>query len=603
MMTIPRLELWAATLAAKLDVMLRRELDLPISDSMFWTDSTIVLQYIRNEDGRFHTFVANRVAKIHNVTEPAQWHHVDTSSNPADELSRGMTASELKKSSRWPEGPKFILMAEEDWPKEPKVMEPLKQSDPELKKPKEIAQTYAVELEENSATAKLIKHYSSWHKLKKAVSWVLRVRSYLQNKDQYKENDIKKPLTVDELDKAEQAVVRYVPGQSYPDEYKALQVTVNTVKKSSPLHRLDPKINENGLICVGSRLRNSTMQAQLKHPQVLRNCFVCKRLSASPNIQKMADLPKDRVTPEKPPFSHVGVDCFGPFLVKQGRSQVKRYGCIFTCLVLRAVHIEVIHSLETDSFINALQRFIARRGQPELIRSDNGTNFVGAERELREGINCWNKQKVEEYLLQKGISWKFNPPAASHMGGSWERQIRTTRKILNTVLKQQVLYDESLSTMMCMVESVINGRPLTVVSDDVRDPEPLTPNHLLLLRTSNAFPADVFDKCDLYSRKRWRQVQYLADLFLRRWIREYLPTLQQRRKWNEPTRNIRAGDIVLIVGDLPRNQWTMGRVVETYPGDDNLVRTAKVKTKSSTLVRPIHKLCLLESVEGLESTK
>ena len=218
---------------------------------------------------------------------------------------------------------------------------------------------------------------------------------------------MKKPLTVDELDKAEQAVIRYVQGQSYPDEYKALQVTVNTVKKSSPLHRLDPKINENGLICVGSRLRNSTMQAQLKHPlilpqnhhivvllvrhfhamsghsgrehvmslmrerywviggrtavrQVLRNCFVCKRLSASPNIQKMADLPKDRVTPEKPPFSHVGVDCFGPFLVKQGRSQVKRYGCIFTCLVLRAVHIEVIHSLETDSFINALQRFIAR---------------------------------------------------------------------------------------------------------------------------------------------------------------------------------------------------------------------------------------------------
>ena len=461
---------------------------------------------------------------------------------------------------------------------------------------------------------------------------------------------MKKPLTVDELDRAEQAVIRYVQGQSYPDEYKALQVTVNTVKKSSPLHRLDPKINENGLICVGGRLRNSTMQAQLKHPvilpqnhhivvllvrhfhamsghsgrehvmslmrerywviggrtavrQVLRNCFVCKRLSASPNIQKMADLPKDRVTPEKPPFSHVGVDCFGPFLVKQGRSQVKRYGCIFTCLVLRAVHIEVIHSLETDSFINALQRFIARRGQPELIRSDNGTNFVGAERELREGINRWNKQKIEEYLLQKGISWKFNPPAASHMGGSWERQIRTTRKILNTVLKQQVLYDESLSTMMCMVESVINGRPLTVVSDDVRDPEPLTPNHLLLLRPSNAFPADVFDKCDLYSRKRWRQVQYLADLFWRRWIREYLPTLQQRRKWNEPTRNIRAGDIVLIVEDLPRNQWTMGRVVETYPGDDNLVRTAKVKTKSSTLVRPIHKLCLLESVEGLESTK
>ncbi|XP_038063022.1 uncharacterized protein LOC119733709 [Patiria miniata] len=220
----------------------------------------------------------------------------------------------------------------------------------------------------------------------------------------------------------------------------------------------------------------------------------------------MANLPEDRVTPEKPPFNYVGVDCFGPFLVKQGRSQVKRYGCIFTCLAIRAVHIEVLHSMETDSFLNALQRFMARRGQPELIRCDNGTNFVGAERELREGIKRWNKQQVHEYLLQKGIRWKFNPPAASHMGGPWERQIRTVRKILNTVMKQQVLHDESLSTMMCLVESVINGRPLTVVSDDARDPEPLTPNHLLLLRQNSALPVDVFQKQDQFSRSTEKPV-------------------------------------------------------------------------------------------------
>ena len=330
--------------------------------------------------------------------------------------------------------------------------------------------------------------------------------------------------------------------------------------------------------------------------QVLRDCFVCKRLSASPNTQKMADLPQDRVTPEKPPFTYVGVDCFGPFLVKQGRCQLKRYGCIFTCLAIRAVHIEVLHSMETDSFLNALQRFISRRGQPEVIRCDNGTNFVGAERELREGINRWNRQQIEEYLLQKEIKWKFNPPAASHMGGSWERQIRTTRKILYTVMKQQVLHDESLSTMMCLVESIINGRPLTVVSDDVRDPECLTPNHLLLLRPCNAFPLDVFEKRDLYSRKRWRQIQYLADIFWHRWVREYLPNLQQRQRWSKPVRNIVAGDVVVIADDLPRNQWSMGRVEEIYPGGDGLVRTVKVKTKSTTLVRPIHKLCLLESV-------
>ena len=183
------------------------------------------------------------------------------------------------------------------------------------------------------------------------------------------------------------------------------------------------------------------------------------------------------------------------------------------------------------------------------------------------------------------------------MGGPWERQIRTVRKILSALLNQQALSDEGLCTLMCLVEAVINGRPLTVVSDDVRDPEPLTPNHLLLLRQNNFFPSDVFGKSDLYSQRRWRQIQDLADVFWRRWTREYLPALQQRQKWSTPVRNLAVGDIVLIMEDLPRNQWLMGRVVETFPGRDNLVRTAKVKTKSTTLVRPVHKLCLIESAE------
>ena len=187
------------------------------------------------------------------------------------------------------------------------------------------------------------------------------------------------------------------------------------------------------------------------------------------------------------------------------------------------------------------------------------------------------------------------------MGGVWERQIRTTRKVLGALMKQQVLSDESLLTFMCLVESIINGRPLTVVSDDDEDPEPLTPNHLLLMRSSNACPPDVFEKRDAYSRRRWRQVQYLGDIFWRRWKREYLPTLQLRQKWNEQEQNISVGDIVHVIEDTPRNQWAMGRVVETYSGTDNLVRAVKVKVKSTSLVRPVHKLCLLES--GAEDEK
>ena len=417
-MTIPRLELTAATLSVKLDAKLKEELDLPIKQSIFWTDSTIVLQYIRNEDKRFNTFVANRVATIRDNSDPDQWHYVNTHANPADDVTRGMGANELKANSRWLTGP--------------------------------------VE-------------------------------------------------------------------------------------------------------------------------------------------QKMAGLPADRVAAEKPPFSHVGVDCFGPYMVKQGRSVVKRYGCIFTCLVMRAIHIEILHSLNTDSFLNALQRFISRRGQPEIIRSDNGTNFIGAERELREGLRRWNQEQIHNNLLQQGINWKFNPPTASHMGGCWERQIRTTKKVLNSVVKQQTLNDEGLLTLMCLVESIVNGRPLTVTSDDVKDAEPLTPNHLLLLRSSNALPPDVFQEHDLYTRRRWRQIQYLADVFWRRWVREYLPSLQQRQKWRKETRNLQRDDLVLIMDDQPRNKWLMGRVIETFPGKDKLVRSVKVKHSRGVLVRPVQKLCLLEA--------
>ena len=201
----------------------------------------------------------------------------------------------------------------------------------------------------------------------------------------------------------------------------------------------------------------------------------------------MADLPRSRVTPDQPPFTCVGIDYFGPFLVRQKRSLVKRYGAIFTCLALRAVHLEISHTLDTDSFILALRRFIARRGQVKEIRSDNGTNFTGAEKELRVMISSWNQAKIHDTLLQKGIKWVFNPPAASHQGGVWERLIRSTRKILGALTKEQVLDDECLQTLLCEAESIINGRPLTKVSDNPNDLEPLTPNHLLLLRQKGIY--------------------------------------------------------------------------------------------------------------------
>ena len=276
---------------------------------------------------------------------------------------------------------------------------------------------------------------------------------------------------------------------------------------------------------------------------------------------------------------------------------MKRYGCLFTCLTNLIVPIEKLDSLEADSFINGFVRFCARRGVPEKVRSDNGTNFVAGERELREAMRSWNNDgKVKAHLLQKEIKWEFNPPAASHMGGIWERQIRSVRKVLNIILREQTLDDERLSTLFCEVESIVNGRPLTVSSDDPNDESPLTPNHLLLLRGGPDLPPGQFDKSDIYGR-RWRHVQFLSDQFWRRWVREYLPILQLRRKWLTPERNLQIGDVVLIMGEnTPRKNWPMGRVIQTFPGKDGLVRIAQVRTSWSILTRPVAKLCLLEAV-------
>ena len=232
------------------------------------------------------------------------------------------------------------------------------------------------------------------------------------------------------------------------------------------------------------------------------------------------------------------------------------------------------------------------------MRSDNGTNFVGAEIELRTEIAHWNQEQIHNFLLQHNVKWTFNTPSASHQGGVWERQIRSARKILCALTSHQVLDDERLVTLLCEVENIINSRPLTTVSSDHRDLNPITPNLLLLQRCSPLLPPACFEATDNYSRRKWKQVQHMASEFWTRWRREYLQTLQLRHKWNQRKQNLKIGDIVLLTdNDMPRNLWRLGRVTNVFPDDKNLVRTVEIKTSSSTMRRPITKLVLLNSSE------
>ena len=666
--TIPRLELSAAVLASRLDKIIRREFDLPIHESVFWTDSTYVINYIRSNDKRFHTFVANRVAVIRDGSSPSQWKYMSSEANPADDASRGLAIGTVIKKNRWINGPDFLWQHESSWPAQPTTVKEIPDDDPEIKR--EIQTHFAVSDAGINSMNRIFGNFSSWSRLKKIFAWVLRYRERLRASCErrkrgsllvLKTSEVGEPISVDEIDKAEKEVLKFVQRQSFQEEISCLKEKGKEnesdglknnkekkplIKKSSAIYKFDP-VKIDGLLYVGGRLKQAPIPDSAKHQiilpkkhhvvelivrhyhlksghsglehvlslireqfwilkartavkSVLVDCFDCKRRQAPLGEQKMADLPADRVTPEKPPFTFVGIDCFGPFVVRRGRSLVKRYGVLFTCLSIRAIHLEVAHSLDTDSFINAMRRFIALRGQHEEVRSDNGGNFVRGEKELREAIAGWNQQRIGEFLLQRDVRWLFNPPGGSHHGGAWERCIRTVRKVMGALTREQILDDEGLATLMCEVMSIVNGRPITKISDDPRDMEALTPNHLLLLRSGPSAPPGLFAKDDMYSRKRWRQVQYLADVFWRRWIKEYLPSLQERQKWNRSRRNFAVDDIVLVAdANCPRSCWPLGRVLDVQGNaKDGFVRRVTVKTKASILQRPIDKIVFLESSSG-----
>ncbi|XP_068237390.1 uncharacterized protein [Palaemon carinicauda] len=265
--------------------------------------------------------------------------------------------------------------------------------------------------------------------------------------------------------------------------------------------------------------------------------------------------------------------------MKQGRSTVKRWGTIFMCLTSRAVHLEVIDTMEQDSFVNAIRRFVARRGPIKRMWSDNGTNIVATERELIEALQRFNEGEIRDTLSIRGIEWKFHPPHASHFGGVWERLIRSVRRALTVACLQQVTTDETFCTLFCEVEDVINSRPVTKFNDDQNCTTPLTPNIILTLKSSPDSFISTWKK-DMYVKRRWRQAQFLADEFWRRWIQEHLSLLQVRQKWSVPKRDINVGDVVLRLDKrLPRGSWPLGKVMEVTRSADGRVRQALIKTE------------------------
>ena len=579
--TIPRLELTAALVSVKVSTFLRKELNIDISKEVFWVDSKIVLGYIANESKQFKVFVANRVVQIRNQTSPSQWKYVCSSDNPADLCSRGMSVQDLTSNNMWWHGPDFLKDKYEN--NDSSDSFDIADGDPEVKKV-----SFAINTADTHASIlQRLKYFSDWTHARKSLALCKRFINICLKRSLQGEYF---PVSVEELTRAEITIIKLVQAEAFKSELQLLCKNDEKINKGmrrhSQLYKLDPFIDNDGLIRVGGRIQRSNFDVQVKHPVIIpkdshiaeliihhyhqrlhhqgRNstlneirshgywiingtssvarfiskCVTCRRVRSETLTQKMANLPKDRLEMSSP-FMYSAVDYFGPFIIKEGRKELKRYGVLFTCMTTRAVHIETANSLSTDSFLNAYRRFVCRRGYCAQLRSDQGSNFIGARHELKQSLQEMNVNKISDELLKDKcdfVSFKMNPPNASHMGGVWERQIRSVRSVLNVLLSNnsKILDDESLRTFMIEAENIVNGRPLS--TENLNDPfsvEPLTPNHFLTLKSKLVLPPPGrFVKQDVFSKKKWRRVQYLVDQLWKRWQREYLHSLQITQRWH-----------------------------------------------------------------------
>lgn len=310
----------------------------------------------------------------------------------------------------------------------------------------------------------------------------------------------------------------------------------------------------------------------------------------------MGDLPKVRVTPARA-FLSIGIDYGGPVTLKihnmRSIRHIKAYICIFTCMVTKAVHIKVVTDLTTEAFLAALTRFVSRRGLCTDLYSDCGTNFVGAKNALHKVLLSSGRPKLQDFAVSHSIKFHFNPPAAPHQGSIWESAIKSVKHHLRRVMGTHTLTLSQFMTLTSQVEAILNSRPLTSLSNDPNNLNPLTLGHFLIGSPLAAIPEEGLLETPSNRLKHWQLVQALQQRIWKRWHREYLQTLQQRLKWSSPSQNLRPGDLVLVHQDTPPLTWPLARITDVTTGQDEMVRVVRLKTQNTTLCRPAVKVFLL----------
>lgn len=340
--------------------------------------------------------------------------------------------------------------------------------------------------------------------------------------------------------------------------------------------------------------------------RTIHRCLPCLRWRAATTQPAMGNLPRPRVRPSRP-FLHTGIDYAGPIMLRtskgRGQKACKAFLAIFVCFSTRAVHLEVVSDYTTEAFLGAFRRFVSRRGLCRTMWSDRGTNFVGADSQLRALFRAARSgdRGLCSVLADEGVEWHFNPPASPHFGGIWEAAVKSVKHHLRRVIGDRTLTFEEMTTFLSQIEAILNSRPLQALSDDPEDLAALTPGHFLVGEALIAVPEPSLAEEPTNRLSHWRALQQMRDHFWDRWSQEYLQTIMARIKWQKLTINPRIGDLCLIRGETsPPSKWPLARIIDVHPGDDGQVRVVTVRTAVTTFKRPVVKLVFIPGADAGE---
>ena len=627
--TLPRLELLGALLCARLLTFVMSSLHLSSEvDYRCWIDSMVALAWIQSDAHRWKQFVANRVIQIQELTGREHWAHCPGKENPADLVTRGLFAEQLVASEMWLKGPKFIRNGSGNLEiiTETAGVEQNVLVDEQLSL---VAVTLVTSGSPRESVFQ-VDRWSSFVKTIRIVAWVMR---FIYNSRKAKSHRKHGELSYEELTQAKHQLIVNVQQLEYGEEISSLRRGL-PIPKTSSIAKLSPFLSQEGLLRVGGRIQFAKLSFEEKHPIILpkshvsmllvrshhrmmkhagvatmistlrcqfwivglrrmakkvkRECIACQKQDAVACAQPRAPLPGDRVT-RSPPFSVTGIDHAGP-LYGSDHPGRKLYVLLFTCAVTRALHLELVDSMSLADTMLALRRFVARRGLPSIMYSDNAKSFVAAQGKM-----------ISEYG-HLSPQWKFIAPRSPWWGGWWERLVKSVKSSLRKSLGSKVLSRSELETTLHEVEACLNSRPLTFVGDEVDCEVPLTPAHFLGSQPVGTQISGVGEHPvtakDLVVRHKVRS--QLLDHFWDIWSSDYIRNLPAC-KGDTARGHLCVGSVVLVrEGSYVRMQWPIGVITKVYPGRDGIIRAVEVKTAKGTYVRSIQLLHDLEITASSE---